>query len=139
MTPQDNDLLCRVERGAPMWAHRALALAPALLSEEVPEPRDAGCRYGLLGEDLVAFRDSEGRVGPARPNSARTGAASLLLARNEDSALRCLYHVAGRCDATGNVLEMPSEIGGSTLCDRGTHVQPPTRAHEWAGVGWWWT
>jgi phthalate 4,5-dioxygenase oxygenase subunit len=86
----------------------------------------------LLGEDLVAFRDSEGRVGLLGRQCPHRR-ASLLLARNEDNALRCLYH-GWKVDASGNVLEMPSEIGGSTLCEKVKHTAYPT--HEWAGVVW---
>jgi len=132
MTPQDNDLLCRVERGAPMGRIARSHWLPALLSEEVPEPDGTPVPVRLLGEDLVAFRDSEGRVGLLGRQCPHRR-ASLLLARNEDSALRCLYH-GWKIDATGNVLEMPSEIGGSTLCEKVKHTAYPT--HEWAGVVW---
>ena len=132
MTPEENDLLCRVERGAPMGRIARSHWLPALLSEEVPEPDGTPVPVRLLGEDLVAFRDSEGRVGLLGRQCPHRR-ASLLLARNEDSALRCLYH-GWKIDATGNVLEMPSEIGGSTLCDKVKHTAYPT--HEWAGVVW---
>ena len=132
MTPEENDLLCRVERGAPMGRIARSHWLPALLSEEVPEPDGTPVPVRLLGEDLVAFRDSEGRVGLLGRQCPHRR-ASLLLARNEDSALRCLYH-GWKIDATGNVLEMPSEIGGSTLCEKVKHTAYPT--HEWAGVVW---
>jgi phthalate 4,5-dioxygenase oxygenase subunit len=92
MSPEENDLLCRVEHGAPMGRIARSHWIPACLAEEVPEPDGTPVPVRLLGEDLVAFRDSDG------PRSACSGRqcphrrASLLLARNEDSALRCLYH-----------------------------------------------
>ena len=132
MTPEENDLLCRVERGAPMGRIARSHWLPALLSEEVPEPDGTPVPVRLLGEDLVAFRDSEGRVGLIGRQCPHRR-ASLLLARNEEGGLRCLYH-GWKVDASGNVLEMPSEIGGSTLCAKVKHTAHPT--HEWAGVVW---
>jgi len=132
MSPEENDLLCRVEHGAPMGRIARSHWIPACLAEEVPEPDGTPVPVRLLGEDLVAFRDSEGRVGLLGRQCPHRR-ASLLLARNEDSGLRCLYH-GWKVDASGNVLEMPSEIGGSTLCEKVKHTAYPT--HEWAGVVW---
>jgi phthalate 4,5-dioxygenase oxygenase subunit len=132
LTREENDLLCRVEGDAPMGRIARAHWFPACLSVEVAEPDGTPVPVRLLGEDLVAFRDSEGRVGLLGRQCPHRR-ASLLLARNEDCALRCLYH-GWKIDATGAVLEMPSEIGGSTLRETVKHVAYPTR--EWAGVVW---
>ncbi|MEO8485709.1 MAG: Rieske 2Fe-2S domain-containing protein [Betaproteobacteria bacterium] len=132
MTPEENDLLCRVEGGAPMGRIARAHWIPALLSEEVAEPGGTPVPVRLLGEDLVAFRGSEGRVGLLGRQCPHRR-ASLLLARNEDCALRCLYH-GWKIDASGEVLEMPSEAGGSALREKVKHVAYPT--HEWGGVVW---
>ena len=128
----ENDLLCRVEGDAPMGRIARAHWMPALLSEEVPEVDGTPVPVRLLGEDLVAFRDTEGRVGLLGRQCPHRR-ASLLLARNEECGLRCLYH-GWKVDASGNVVEMPSEAAGSALKEKVKHVAYPT--HEWAGVVW---
>ena len=63
LTAEENELLCRVEGDAPMGQIMRRHWLPACLSEEVAEPDGAPVRVRLLGEDLVAFRDTDGRVG----------------------------------------------------------------------------
>ena len=60
---EDNERLCRVGPGTPGGALMRRYWQPALLSIEVPEKDGAPVRVRLLGEDLVAFRDTDGRVG----------------------------------------------------------------------------
>ena len=59
----DNDLLCRVEGDAPMGALMRQHWIPACLSDEVAVADGAPVRVRLLGEELVAFRDTRGRLG----------------------------------------------------------------------------
>ena len=63
MTPEENDLLCRVEGDAPMGQIMRRHWIAACLSEEVAEPDGAPLRVRLLGETLVVFRDSKGGLG----------------------------------------------------------------------------
>ena len=63
LTKEENDLLCRVEGDAPMGQIMRRHWLPACLIEEVPEPDGDPLKIRLLGEDLVVFRDTEGRVG----------------------------------------------------------------------------
>ena len=62
MTREENDLLCRVEGDAPMGRIMRRHWIAACLSEEV-SPDGAPLKVRLLGEDLVVFRDSAGRIG----------------------------------------------------------------------------
>jgi nitrite reductase/ring-hydroxylating ferredoxin subunit len=80
---------------------------PALLDTELPEPDCAPIRVRLLGEDLVAFRDSTGQVGFVAENCPHRG-ASLFFGRNEEAGLRCVYH-GWKFDTAGNCLDMPNE------------------------------
>lgn len=130
LTTEENDLLTRVEGDAPMGRIARAHWIPACLSEEVPEPDGTPVPVRLLGEDLVAYRDSEGRVG-LMGRYCPHRRASLLFARNEECGLRCLYH-GWKMDAEGNVLEMPSETAGSALKEKVKHVAYPTV--EWGGV-----
>ena len=78
---------------------------PAALSSELA--RDgAPIRLMLLGEKLIAFRDSQGRVG-VMDHRCPHRCASLFLGRNEDSGLRCIYH-GWKFDVAGNCVDMPS-------------------------------
>jgi phthalate 4,5-dioxygenase oxygenase subunit len=107
LTREENDLLCRVEGDAPMGQLMRRHWVPACLSEEVAEPDDPPARTRLLGEDLIVFRDSDGRLGVLDEYCPHRR-ASLAFGRNEECGLRCLYH-GWKMDVEGNVLEMASE------------------------------
>jgi phthalate 4,5-dioxygenase oxygenase subunit len=106
MTPEENDLLCRVEGDAPMGQIMRRHWIAACLSEEV-EADGKPVRTRLLGENLVVFRDSKGRVGVLDEYCSHRR-ASLVYGRNEDCGLRCLYH-GWKFDVDGNVVDMASE------------------------------
>src|SRR5438445_575143 len=63
LTPEENELLTRVGQGTPMGKMMRRYWMPACLSSEMPEPDCDPVRVRLLGEELIAFRDSQGRVG----------------------------------------------------------------------------
>ena len=73
----------------------------------------------LLGEKLVAFRDTTGRVGLVQENCPHRG-ASLYFGRNSGGALRCVYH-GWAFDADGRCVEMPSEP--APFCEKIRRVQ----------------
>jgi len=132
LTSLENDLLCRVEGDAAMGRLMRRHWIPACLTEEVAEPDGAPVHARLFGEDLVIFRDSEGRVGVLDEHCPHRR-ASLVMGRNEESGLRCLYH-GWKVDVAGNVLEMASEPAASGLCSKVQHKAYPTR--EWGGFVW---
>lgn len=132
LTPEENELLCRVEGEAPMGQIMRRHWLPACLSEEVEEPDGDPVRVRLLGEDLVAFRDTDGRVG-VLDEMCPHRRASLVLGRNEECGLRCLYH-GWKMDVDGNVLEMSSEPPESKMTEKVKHKAYPT--HEAAGFVW---
>ncbi len=80
---------------------------PALLTSELGEPDGAPIRVRLLGEDLVAFRDTEGKAGLFVQACPHRG-ASMFFGRNEEAGLRCVYH-GWKFDVTGACVDMPSE------------------------------
>jgi phthalate 4,5-dioxygenase oxygenase subunit len=132
MTPEENDLLCRVEGDAPMGQLARRHWNPVCLSEEVAEPDGTPLRARLLGEDLVVFRDSAGRLGVLGEYCPHRG-ASLVYGRNEEGGLRCLYH-GWKFDVEGRALEMSSEPSASRLADHVMHVAYPVR--EAGGMVW---
>ena len=119
MTPEENDLLCRVEGDAPMGRIMRRHWIAACLSEEVAEPDGTPIKVRLLGEDLVVFRDSRGRIGVLDEYCSHRR-ASLVFGRNEACGLRCLYH-GWKFDVEGNVVEMSSEPTDSRIPDRVKH------------------
>jgi phthalate 4,5-dioxygenase oxygenase subunit len=132
LTREENELLCRVEGDAPMGQLMRRHWTPVCLTEEVAEPDGAPVKARLFGEDLVVFRDTRGRVGVMDEYCPHRG-ASLVLGRNEDCGLRCLYH-GWKIDTAGNVVEMAAEPAGSGFVEKVKHRAYPT--HEWAGLVW---
>lgn len=132
LNAQENDLMCRVENGAPMGEVFRRHWLPALMIEEVPEPDCDPVKIRLLGEDLVVFRDSDGKVG-ILDEMCPHRRASLVFGRNEECGLRCLYH-GWKFDVDGNVMEMSSEPAESGLTEKVKHKSYPTR--EGAGFVW---
>lgn len=132
MTREENDLLCRVEGEAPMGQLMRHHWIPVCLIEEVAEPDGDPVRARVLGEDLVVFRDTDGRVGVLEEACPHRG-PSLALGRNEDGGLRCLYH-GWKMDVEGNVLEMVSEPASSGLAEKVKHKAYPVQ--EWGGMVW---
>ena len=107
MTPQQNDLLCRVEGDAPMGRLMRQHWLPACMSEELADPDSPPVRVRLLGVNLVAFRDSRGKIGILDEACPHRG-ASLAFGRNEECGLRCLYH-GWKFDVDGNAIDLSSE------------------------------
>jgi len=134
LTRKDNELLCRVEGNAAMGQLMRRHWTPVCLIEEVAEPDGAPVKARVFGENLVVFRDSDGRVGVLDEACPHRG-ASLAFGRNEDGGLRCLYH-GWKMDAEGNVLEMASEPAASGMVDKVKHRAFPTQ--EWGGMVWAW-
>jgi phthalate 4,5-dioxygenase oxygenase subunit len=132
MTVEENDLLCRVEGDAPMGKLMRQHWIPVCLSEEVAEPDDAPVHARILGEDLVVFRDSEGRVG-VMDEYCPHRRASLVYGRNEDGGLRCLYH-GWKMDVTGAVTEMVSEPAAALAANPVKHKAYAVQ--EWGGMVW---
>lgn len=107
LSPTENRLLTEVEGDAPMgrlmrqqhWI--PCALSETLVADGAPKA------IRVLGRKYVAFRATDGRVGFFDEACPHRG-VSLALARNEDCALRCIFH-AWKFDVSGKVVEVPSE------------------------------
>src|SRR5207253_9941977 len=105
---------------------------PALLSEELPAPDSDPLRVLVLGEKLIAFRDSSGSVGLLANNCPHRG-ASLFFGRNEECGLRCVYH-GWKFATDGTCVDMPNEPAES---DFKAKVKAGTyRAADWGGITW---
>jgi phthalate 4,5-dioxygenase len=105
MSKYDVADLLRVGPDAPMGKFMRQYWVPAALSQEVQADGDP-VRLMILGEKLLAFRDSAGRVG-ILDHRCPHRCASLFLGRNEENGIRCVYH-GWKFDVDGNCVDMPS-------------------------------
>ena len=150
LSRKENELLTRVSSGTEMGALMRRYWIPATFSHLIPKPDCPPVRVRLLGENLVAFRDSHGRPGLLDERCPHR-TVSLFFGRNEECGLRCVYH-GWKFDIEGNCIDLPSEPPGSGLqrkvrvtaypctehggivwCYMGPHEQkPPEPNFEWA-------
>jgi phthalate 4,5-dioxygenase len=107
LSREENELVTRVGPGTPMGNTLRRYWVPAMLSSEVSEPDCDPVRVRLLGEDLVAFRDSAGRIGLLDEYCPHRR-VSLYFGRNEECGLRCIYH-GWKFDVDGSCIEMMNE------------------------------
>lgn len=129
---QDNDKLTRVGPGTPGGNFLRRYWQPILLSSELAEHDCPPVRLRLLGEDLIAFRDSEGMIGMVDAFCPHRR-APMFFGRNEECGLRCVYH-GWKFDRHGNCTDMPSEPAGTPLQAKVKIKAYP--AVEKAGVIW---
>ena len=132
LTRDENELITRVGPGTLMGNLLREFWIPAMLSSEVPAPDSDPVRVLLLGERLIAFRDSRGTVGLIQNHCPHRG-ASLFFGRNEESGLRCVYH-GWKFDVDGNCVDMPNEPAESDFKGKVRAEAYPTR--ERGGLVW---
>jgi phenylpropionate dioxygenase-like ring-hydroxylating dioxygenase large terminal subunit len=132
LKPADNERLIRVGPGTPGGELMRRYWQPACLSSELPEPDCPPVRARLLGEDLLAFRDSDGTVGLVDAYCPHRR-APLFFGRNEECGIRCVYH-GWKFDRQGVCTDMPSEPAGSPLQAKVRLKAYPT--FERGGVVW---
>jgi phthalate 4,5-dioxygenase len=116
LSRERNEELCRTGAGTLMGNLFRRYWIPALHAWEVAEKDGPPVRVQLLGEKLVCFRDSMGRVGLVDEFCAHRG-VSLWFGRNEECGLRCPYH-GWKYDVTGQCVDLPSEPDESGLRQR---------------------
>lgn len=124
LSHEDNQLLTQVGPGTPMGELFRHFWIPVLLAEEVPRVDGDPVRVRILGEDLIAFRDSSDRVGLLGNHCPHRG-ASLFFGRNEENGLRCVYH-GWKFDVDGTCVDMPNEPAESDFKHKVRHVAYPT-------------
>ncbi len=147
-----NEFLTQTAPGTPMGDLIRRYWIPALLSSELPEPDCAPVRVKLLSERLIAFRDTQGRLGMMDEFCAHRG-VSLWFGRNEENGLRCPYH-GWKYDTTGQCVDVPSEPEENGFCKKiklksypcielgdvvwtymgPPELKPPLPGFEWAAV-----
>jgi phenylpropionate dioxygenase-like ring-hydroxylating dioxygenase large terminal subunit len=113
LSNEANELITRVGPGTPMGEYFRRFWIPALASAELVDPDGPPLRIRLLGEDLIAFRATSGKVGLIQ-NACPHRGASLFFGRNEEEGLRCVYH-GWKFDVAGDCVDMPSEPAESNF------------------------
>jgi phthalate 4,5-dioxygenase oxygenase subunit len=113
---EQNDLVTQTGPGTPMGELFRQYWLPALLSDELREPGGEPVRLKLLSERMLAFRDSEGKLGLIDEFCAHRG-VSLWFGRNEEGGIRCPYH-GWKYDVSGQCMEVPSETIESGFCKK---------------------
>jgi phenylpropionate dioxygenase-like ring-hydroxylating dioxygenase large terminal subunit len=109
----ENERVTHVGKGTPAGEYLRRYWWPACLAKELPENDGAPLRLRLMGEDLIAFRDTEGNVGLVEAYCPHRR-APLFFGRNEECGIRCVYH-GWKFDRHGDCADMPSEPAGTTL------------------------
>jgi phthalate 4,5-dioxygenase len=132
LSREENELITRVGPGAPMGDVLRRYWMPALLSTDIPTPDCPPVRVKLLGEELVAFRDTDGNIG-LLDEFCPHRLASLFLGRNEECGLRCVYH-GWKFDVEGNCVDMPNEPAESRFKEK-IHQQSYA-TYELGGIIW---
>jgi phthalate 4,5-dioxygenase len=130
LSAEDNEILTRVGPGTSMGNLLRRYWLPACLVSEVAEPDGPPARVRLLGEDLVAFRDTAGRLGLIAESCPHRG-TSLFYGRNEENGLRCVYH-GWKFDVTGQCTDQRSEL--HPFCEKIRTTSYPV--HESGGIVW---
>src|SRR6478736_6610126 len=113
LSVEDNELITNTNQGTPMGDLFRRFWLPVALSEELPGPDCIPVRVRVLGEDLIAFRDSNGKVGLVDAFCPHRG-APMFFGRNEEEGLRCVYH-GWKFDVNGACVDMPSEPAESNF------------------------
>ena len=132
----DNDLLTHTGPGSAMGDFFRRFWQPVALSSELPEADGTPLRLKVLGEDLLAFRATDGQVGLIDPRCAHRG-ADLFFGRNEEQGIRCVYH-GWKYDVSGKCVELPNVTPGSGYHDNMSITAYPTREFGdmvWAYMG----
>lgn len=131
LSQEENELLCKTGPGTPMGALFRRYWLPVLRSQEL-EAGGAPVRVRVLSEDLMAFRDSDGRVG-LLDELCPHRLAPLYIGRNEEAGIRCLYH-GWKFDVGGACIDMPNEPAESNFRSKVRARSYAAREH--GGVVW---
>src|SRR5579864_1290376 len=107
LSVEDNEILTHVGPGTIMGDLLRQYWVPALLSEEVPAPDCPPVRLRLLGENLIGFRVTSGKVALIQ-DACPHRAASFFFGRNEEEGIRCAYH-GWKFDIEGNCVDQLNE------------------------------
>jgi phenylpropionate dioxygenase-like ring-hydroxylating dioxygenase large terminal subunit len=113
LSKEDNELITNTNANTPMGELFRRFWLPVALASELPGPDCTPVRVRVLGEDLIAFRDTQGEIGLVDAYCPHRG-APLFFGRNEEGGLRCVYHGI-KFDVSGDCLDIPIAPEGSAF------------------------
>jgi len=125
LSKDDNELLTNTEPGTPMGELFRRFWIPVALSEEFVGPDCIPVKIKILNEDLIGFRDSQGRPGLVDAYCPHRG-APLFFARNAEDGLRCVYH-GWKFDVNGQCVDMPNTPEGDIFRNKVKITNYPCR------------
>ena len=132
LTPEENEFLTRTGPGTPMGDLYRRFWLPVLLAEELPGPDCSPVRVQVLGEELIAFKDTAGKIGLLDRRCPHR-MADLFFGRNEEHGLRCAYH-GWKYDVQGRCMDIPNASEGAAYKEK---IQARAyAAQERAGLVW---
>src|SRR5947207_5772826 len=129
---EDNRFLTESGAGTGMGELLRRFWIPVLLSEELPEADGTPKKIVVLGEQLLAFRDSRGVVGVIDQYCPHRG-ANLWLGRVEECGIRCVYH-GWKFDTEGRWVDIPTSYPDLNAKDLIRIKSYPVR--EWGDMIW---
>jgi phenylpropionate dioxygenase-like ring-hydroxylating dioxygenase large terminal subunit len=132
LSKEDNEILTLTGAGTPMGELFRRFWVPVMLSHELDKAGGPQKRVKVLGEDLLTFRDTNGRVGLVEPVCPHRG-ANLYYGRNEEGGLRCAFH-GWKFDVDGHCIDLPTAPCNSPYKERIKIKSYPTR--EAGGLVW---
>ena len=132
LSVEENEKLTRVSAGTPAGEFIRRFWMPFLQSSDLPEPDGTPMNITLMGESLLAFRGTSGRVGLIQRHCPHRW-ASLFYGRNEEDGIRCSYH-GWKFDVSGSCVDMPTEAPNSNFKHRVKIVSYPVV--ESGGICW---
>ncbi|MBT6272606.1 MAG: Rieske 2Fe-2S domain-containing protein [Chromatiales bacterium] len=132
LSPTDTDRLVRTNAQTPMGSYLRRFWQPVALSSELPERDGTPLRIDIMGEQLVAFRDTDGHVGLLDRRCPHRG-ADLFFGRNEECGLRCVYH-GWKFNVHGKAVDLPNVPSSSNYHQKMTTTSYPTK--EFGDVVW---
>jgi phthalate 4,5-dioxygenase len=128
----ENEILTRTGAGSAMGDYFRRFWLPVALSRELPGPDCPPIRVQMMGECLIAFRNSQGTVGLVEPKCAHRG-ADLFFGRNEEGGIRCIYH-GWKYDVQGKCIDLPNVPPGAAYHDNISIKAYPTK--EFGEIVW---
>ena len=129
MSPEMSQTLTQTGAGTPMGNLMRRYWVPVVMSSEIAEADGPQVRVQIMGEKLLAFRDSDGLPGLISEFCSHRG-VSLFFGRNEEKGIRCSYHGV-KFDRLGNCVDVPS---APQMCEKMKIVGYP--CIERGGVVW---
>jgi len=132
LTPEENKLVTEIGPDTPMGDLFRRFWIPVFQARELVDPDGPPARTRLLGEHIVGFRDTSGRLGILEAACPHRG-VDLSYGFNEENGLRCA-RCGWKFDVEGNCLEMPYEPDEENL--RKTVKAVAYGVQEWGGLIW---